>query len=444
MSHKKINTVNSGVELWAKAKGIIPGGGQLLSKRSEMFLPEQWPSYYRKAKGAEVWDLDDNHYIDMSIMGMGTCILGYAQEDVNRVVMKAVEQGSMATLNCPEEVELAEKLLALHPWAEMVRFARTGGEACMIAARVARAASGKAKIAFCGYHGWGDWYLAANLADGTNLDQQLLPGLEPSGVPEGLKGTAIPFRYGDLQGLKKIVTDNKDTLGAIMMEFQRHQPLDLEFLKSVRSLADDNDLVLIFDEVTSGFRVRAGGMHVFYNIDPDMVVLGKAMGNGFPIAAVVGRKPVMQAAQKTFISSTYWTERIGFVAGLEVIRQFEQRPVAEHLKKMGELIQSGWEKIFAAHQWNIGVCGIAAAPFMTIQENNPLLIKTLFTQEMLKRGYLASNLIYVSWAHTEEMVEEYLQAAEHVFAKLAAAREQGRLMELLEGPVCQTGFKRLN
>src|SRR3989338_1096085 len=154
--------MNSGSVLWNKAKKLIPGGNQLLSKRSEMFLPDQWPSYYKKAQGIEVWDLDDYHYFDMSIMGMGACVLGYAHPSVNEAVKKAVEMGSMCTLNCYEEVELAEKLIELHPWSQMVRFARTGGEACAIAVRIARAASQRDKIAFCGYHGWHDWYLSSN------------------------------------------------------------------------------------------------------------------------------------------------------------------------------------------------------------------------------------------------------------------------------------------
>jgi len=175
-------------ELYRKAKKIIPGGTQLLSKRPEMFLPELWPAYYDKAKGCEVWDLDGKKYIDMSTMGVGSCILGYADDDVNKAVKSAVDRGNMCTLNAPEEVELAELLLKLHPWAEMVRYARTGGESMMIAVRIARAKSGKDTVLFCGYHGWHDWYLSSNLADEKSLDGHLLPGLNPLGVPRALKG----------------------------------------------------------------------------------------------------------------------------------------------------------------------------------------------------------------------------------------------------------------
>ena len=160
----------SGQDLYRKARKLIPGGTQLLSKRPEMLLPEQWPSYFAKAQGVQVWDLDGRKYIDMSYMGIGSCILGYADPDVDKAVHAAVDAGSMTTLNCPEEVELAELLCELHPWASMVRYARCGGEAMAVAVRVARAATGREKVAFCGYHGWHDWYLAANLGDSAALD----------------------------------------------------------------------------------------------------------------------------------------------------------------------------------------------------------------------------------------------------------------------------------
>ncbi|HEO64085.1 MAG TPA: aminotransferase class III-fold pyridoxal phosphate-dependent enzyme, partial [Candidatus Omnitrophica bacterium] len=338
MANKKqeaIKSSGSGINLWDRAKKIIPGGNQLLSKRAEMFLPEQWPAYFKKAKGIYVWDLDGNKYIDMSIMGIGSCVLGYANDAVDAAVKIAIEQGTMCTLNCSEEVELAEKLIKLHPWAGMVRFGRAGGEACAIAVRIGRAFSGKDKIAFCGYHGWHDWYLSANLADSKNLDGQLLPGLSCAGVPRALKGTPMPFNYGKIDELREIIGKNKGEIGVIIMEVERHKKIDLKFLKEVRGIASDTGVVLIFDEVSSGFRVNVGGVHALYDIEPDIVVLGKALGNGYPISAVVGKKDVMQAAQDTFISSTFWTERIGFVAALETVKQFEKNNVISYVKDAG-------------------------------------------------------------------------------------------------------------
>ena len=439
----KNRKISQGVALWHKAKTLIPGGNQLLSKRSEMFLPDQWPSYYKKAKGVEIWDLDNRHYFDLSIMGIGTCVLGYANPGVNRAVKKALNAGSMSTLNCYEEVQLAEKLIELHPWAQMVRFARTGGEADAIAVRIARAASGKDKVLFCGYHGWTDWYLSSNLADSQNLDGQLLPGLEPRGIPRSLKGTSFPFPYGNIEKFKQLVSDHQGEVGVVIMEVQRSHEIDLKFLKEIRETVTKIGAVLVFDEVTSGFRLRTGGMHMLHGVHPDIVVLGKAMGNGHPIAAVVGRKNVMEAAQGSFISSTYWTERIGLVAALEVIRQYETRKVPKIICEKGKLTAQELQKIFDRHQLKISMGGLVTNPAMVIQEEKALVIKTLFTQEMLKKGYLAGPLVFMSPCHTEKILKTYFQQVDETFARIAQWKSQGVLEEKLEGPVCHSGFKRL-
>ena len=194
-----------GWELFSEACRLIPGGTQLLSKRPSLFLPGGWPSYFSKASGVEVTDLEGTTYVDMSMMGIGACVLGYADPDVDRAVKAAIDKGVASTLNAPEEVELARLLIDLHPWARMARYSRGGGEAMAMAVRIARAHTGRDKIAFCGYHGWADWYLAANLAEDAALDAHLLPGLEPRGVPRGLQGTALPFHYNQIDQLKAIV-----------------------------------------------------------------------------------------------------------------------------------------------------------------------------------------------------------------------------------------------
>jgi glutamate-1-semialdehyde 2,1-aminomutase len=436
-----MNTQN-GVNLWNKAKHLIPGGTQLLSKRPDQFLPDQWPSYYKKAKGVEIWDLDGNRFVDMSIMGVGSCILGYADDDVNDAVKKVVDLGSMSTLNCAEEVELAELLLALHPWAEMVRYARTGGEAMAVAVRIARAYSGKEKVAFCGYHGWHDWYLAANLADDSNLDGHLLPGLKPAGVPRGLKGTAYPFNYNCINELEEIV--EKNDIGVIVMEpIRNHEPED-DFLGRVRKIANEIGAVFIFDEITSGWRLKVGGAHSLYNVQPDIVVYGKAMSNGFPMAAIVGKHDVMNAAQETFISSTYWTDRIGPAASLVTIRKMQDNDVPVHLSRIGNLINKGWDKLAKERDLNINIEGILPLTHFGFEYKNSLTLQTLFTQEMLKRGYLASKAVYVSYCHSEECVEKYLESVNEVFGILRKAADQKNAHTLLEGPTVSTGFKRLN
>ena len=439
---KQTMNVKKGFELWNKAKRIIPGGTQLLSKRSEMFLPTQWPSYFKNVKGIEVWDLDDNKYIDMAIMGVGTCILGYADDDVNKAVKEVIDSGSMATLNCPEEIEFAELLLNLHSWADMVRYAKTGGEAMAIAVRIARAYTGKDKIAFCGYHGWHDWYLSANLADDKNLDGHLLPGLKPLGVPRCLKGTALPFNYNRIEELEKIMENND--IGVIVIEPIRHYEPEKDFLKNIRKIADKTNAILIFDEITSGWRMNVGGVHELYNVYPDIVVYGKAMSNGFPMAAIVGKGEVMDVAQNSFISSTYWTDRIGPVASIATINKMLENNVPYHLCKIGNLISEGWKKLAKEHDLKIDIMGIP--PLITFAfdygEDSQALL-TLFTQEMLKRGFLASKSVYVSYSHNEVYIEKYLENVDEIYGIIKEAIKKNNVYDLLKGPVAHTGFKRL-
>jgi glutamate-1-semialdehyde 2,1-aminomutase len=435
--------MGSGQQLYAKAKTRIPGGTQLLSKRPEMFLPEHWPSYYSRAKGAEVWDLDGNKYIDMSYNGIGTCILGAADPDVNEAVRAVIEAGSMSTLNAPEEPELAELLCELHPWAGMVRYARCGGEAMAIAVRIARARTRRDRVAFCGYHGWHDWYLAANLADDCALDGHLLPGLEPAGVPRGLLGTALPFRYNHIEELKAITAQYRNELAAIVMEPIRDHAPAPGFLEEVREIASAIGAVLVMDEITAGFRLATGGAHLLSGIEPDMAVFAKAMSNGYPMAAVIGKADIMQAAQSSFISSTYWTERIGPAAALATIRKHRRCDVSKQLVRVGNQVREGW--LTAARQTgtDIEIGGIAPLSHFSFPGEQKQAARTLFIQMMLERGFLASTAFYATYAHQEHHVRGYQEAFQEVFTQVINALEQNTVMKHLKGPVAHTGFGRL-
>ena len=430
-------------ELYRRAKKLIPGGAQLFSKRPELHLPEYWPTYYSKARGVEIWDLEGRKYIDMSYCGIGACILGYADPDVNNAVHAAIESGSMTTLNCPEEVELAELLCELHPWADMVRYARTGGEAMAIAVRIARAKTGRDKIAFCGYHGWHDWYLSANLTQKGALDEHLLAGLSPAGVPRCLAGTALPFHYNKIEELEAIVSTHKEELAAIVMEPVRNYEPEHDFLEGVREIATEIGAVLIFDEVTSAWRLNTGGAHLVYGVTPDIAVFAKAISNGYPMAAVIGVGDVMQAAQDTFISSTYWTERIGPVAALATIRKHQRYNVPEHLITIGKRIQSGWRSAADRHGLKINIIGIPPLGHFSFDYENSQAIRTLFTQMMLQKGFLATNAFYASYAHQDHHVESYLSAVDETFAFIAKAIERGEVEKSLNGPVAHSGFYRL-
>ena len=436
--------MGTGQKLYKRAKRIIPGGNMLLSKRPEMFLPEQWPSYFSKAKGCKVWDLDGNEFIDMSIMGIGTNILGYGHLEVDEAVHKIIETGNMATFNCSEEVLLSEKLLELHPWADMVRLARAGGEINSMAVRIARASTGKDKIAICGYHGWHDWYLSTNLNNDKNLDGHLLPGLQTDGVPRGLIGTTLPFNYNDIDQLEALIKDNKDEIAAIKMEVSRNEGPEDNFLQKVRDLATENNIILIFDECTSGFRETFGGLHKKYGIEPDLALFGKALGNGYAISACIGRQEFMQAAQQTFISSTFWTERIGPSAALKTLEVMERSKSWKTITEIGNQISKRWNILSNKFELDIDTWGLPALSGFTFNSENNLYYKTFITQEMLKKGYLAANSIYVCTEHTQELVDSYFEALEPIFEIIKDCENGQDINSMLEGPVCHSGFSRLN
>lgn len=428
-----------------KAKNLIPGMTQLLSKRPDMFSFGVWPGYYSKASGSEVWDLDGNKYVDMSIAGIGANVIGYADPDVDAAVLSAIKSGVSSSLNCPEEVLLAEKLCQLHPWAKRARFTRSGGEAMTLAIRVARAFSGKDKIAFCGYHGWHDWYLAANLGTENALGEHLLPGLSPKGVPMGLKGTALPFRYNQLDELEAIASKEGANLGAIVMEPIRNAEPDVGFLEGVRKIATKLGIPLIFDEISSGFRLLTGGAHLKYKVNPDIAVFSKALGNGYAISAIIGTSETMDVVQESFISSTNWTERVGPTAALATLEKHERLNIGPRLVELGKTVQTGWETAARRAGLGIHVGGMAPLSHFSLDVNNFLSAKAYFVQRMVEKGFLGSNIYYAMFAHTNDQISEYLAACEDIFREISELVSSGKdAMEKLRGKPSTAGFKRLN
>jgi len=444
--HKAMERLNlkKSLALQEHAKDRIPGLSQLLSKRPDQFSYGVWPGYFSRAKGVELWDLDENHYIDMSVGGIGANVLGYADPDVDWAVREAIDKGTSASLNCPEEVELADLLCEIHPWAEKVRFARTGGEAMVVAVRIARAFTGRDKIAFCGYHGWHDWYLSANLGTENALGDHLIPGLDPAGVPKALQGTSFPFRYNQLKELEAILESNKNEIAAIVMEPLRNEWPTLDFVKGVRNLATETGAVLIIDEISAGFRMNTGGAHLILGMEPDMAVFSKALGNGYPMAAIIGINAVMDAAQKSFISSTYWTERIGPVAALAMIRKHRQNDVGKHLMKIGQMVQDGWRTLFAKHGLSVHIGGILPMGHFSFEHEKALVLKALLIQSMLEKGFLATTGFYAMFAHQEEHVKAYLDAVDQVLPQIIEAIDTGHPEKYLLGKPAIAGFKRLN
>jgi glutamate-1-semialdehyde 2,1-aminomutase len=432
---------NSGQRLWTKAKNSIAGGNMLFSKRPDIFLPEFWPCYFKKTKGCEVTDLDNKTYYDLSQMSVGTNTLGYSNKKVDDAVKKVIEKGNMSTLNAPEEVYLAEKLLKMHTWADKVRFARSGGEANSIAIRLARATASKKNIAFCGYHGWHDWYLAANIKS-NNLSNHLLNGLNVDGVPKTLKNTIFPFKYNDFKSLQEII--KKKNIGIIKMEVVRNEMPKNNFLKRVRDIATKNNIILIFDECTTGFRQTYGGIHKMFKVNPDMVILGKALGNGYAITAVLGKNKIMDNIKNTFISSTFWTERIGSVAALKTLEEMEKTKSWIKITKIGIEVRKNWNKIAKKNNLEITISGIPALSLFTFKSKKNNLYKTFITQEMLKKGFLASNVIYTSVAHNKKILKKYYKELDIVFKKIKKFEEGQNIDDYLRIKESTQSFARLN
>jgi glutamate-1-semialdehyde 2,1-aminomutase len=434
---------------YREAKEIIPGGTQLLSKRPEMFAPDKWPAYYREARGCEVIDIEGNRLIDMSLSGILACILGYSDPDVNAAVIRRVNLGSMATLQTHDEVDLAKLLLEIHPWAHNARFTRAGGESMAVAVRIARAFTGRDKIAICGYHGWHDWYLAANLsapgveANVDQLDRHLLPGLQPRGVPSTLGGETLTFHYNHLEELDALIAVHGNELAAVVMEPTRHVDPEPGFLEGIRERCDKLGVPLIFDEISIGWRLGLGGAHLKYGVDPDIAVFAKALGNGFPIGAIIGNRDTMQAAQSSFISSTFWTEGVGPAAAVACVRKMMNQDVPSHLHRIGSIVVEGWQELGRKHKLPVRTPGRAELAILAFEHPEAAAMTTLMTARMLDRGYLAAGGFNATLAHQPRHAAAYLEAIDEVFAELRAAIASGNVANQIGGPVKHAGFARL-
>ena len=428
-------SLNFGQKMWKRAKKVIPGGTMLFSKNPDLFLPKFWPAYFDKTKGCNVWDLQGKKYLDLSMMGVGTNTLGYSRREVDSAVKEVVRKGNMSTLNSKEEVLLAEKLVEMHPWSSMVKFTRTGGEAAAVAVRIARAASGKDNVAVCGYHGWHDWYLSANLSDSNNLNSHLMSGLSIGGVSSKLKNSTFAFEYNQFDQLKNIV--KKNNIGTVVMEVSRNEKPENNFLKKVRYFTKKNNIVLIFDECTSGFRETYGGLHLKYKISPDIATFGKALGNGYAINAVVGNYEVMKYAQSTFISSTFWTERIGSAAALATLELMKKIKSWKTISAIGTKIKKNWLKMANSHKLKIKIEGLNALPRFNFDSKFNLYYKTFISQEFLKKNFLASNVIYACTEHSPKILNRYFEILDDIFYKIGKTNHANEDFKLnLEGPCC--------
>ena len=428
--------IKSGINFYKYAKKLIPGGTTLFSKRSELHLPEKWPAYFSKSKNIYVWDLKGDKYLDM-FFAVGTSILGYSNKTVKKSVLKNINKGIMTTLSCPEEVLLSKKIIEHHPWASMAKFTRGGGEANAVAIRIARSCTKKKNVAFCGYHGWHDWYLSANLNSKKNLDQHLMSGLNYNGIPRNLKNTSFPFPYNNFEYLKKLI--RKKNIGIIKMEVMRNNEPKGNFLKKIRKICNEKKIILIFDECTSGYREIMGGIHLKFKVNPDMAIFGKSLGSGYAINAIIGKKEIMKKAENTFISSTFWGERIGYTAALSSIKEFKRLNVFKKIKSNGKFIKLIWEDLSKKHNIPIKIMGTDAIPSFEFCSNHRKR-KTFLTQEMIKNKILASNMIYITVFHTKTNIRKYIKVLDNVFSNIS----NNKINNILKSKICFQPIKRIN
>lgn len=437
--------VRKSMELYKRACELIPGGTQLISRRPTRFAYGISPVYATKGKGARIWDVDGNEYIDW-VSGIGAIILGYCDPVVDEAVKEQLSTGTIYSISHELEIELAEELVRRIPCAEMVRYAKGGGEACMIAARIARGATGRDKILFCGYHGWTDWYLAANLSAEASLDQHLFPGIDPIGVPKQLEGTAVPFPYGDLDALAQALDDRRGEVAAVMMEpFRSEYPAE-GYLEGVQKLMREHDVVLIFDEVSTGFRPTASGSQPLVGVTPDMAVFAKSISNGYPMGAVVGRRDVMEAANPMFISSTYWSDAIGLRAALTTLREVESRDVPAIVRRIGEQLKQRINAVAAEVGLDVSCDGLDFHPHLKFDINDADMNEkagTLYIQEMAKRGCHGYTGFYLNAAQGDAEIEQTIDAARETFQIIAQGIEAGQIDNLLECELRTDSFRRL-
>ncbi len=432
--------VKRSMEIYKEAGKVIPGYTQLRSRLASGFAQGVSPVYADRARGSRFTDVDGNEYIDW-VNAVSAIILGHHDDVVDDAVKEQIDRGSIYTVNSPKEVELANELIDTIPSAEMVKFSKGGGDACAAAARIARGATGRDIILFSGYHGWHDWYQSANYLDFPDL----VTGVGTRGVPKALAGTAIPFGEGDIDRLAMLFERHKGEVAAVMMEPIRSTDPPEGYLEAVKQLCHDSDAILIFDEVSCGWRIAIGGAQEYYGITPDMTVVAKCISNGYPMGAVVGRREFMEPAEDMFISSSYWSDNIGLTASITTIRELKRRNSPARFKEIGENIRAAVKEAIGDVGISAGVVGLFKSPALRIDLPDESLrpkVMTLFIQEMAKRGVHTSGGFMATLAHTDEDIRITADAAREALEVVRDGLEGG-LDELLEAEERRESIQRI-
>lgn len=437
--------VPKSIKLYERAGELIAGKTHLYGRRAEFQAYGISPVYSDRQKDGHFWDVDGNEYIDFN-MGAGAVLLGHAYPSVVRAVQEQAARGTGLSINHPLEIETAELLAEIVPCAEMVRFCKGGGEANAVAIRIARAYTGRDKVAFCGYHGWHDWYIAANLSSPATLESYLLPGITANGVPKALQGTTLAFEYNNLDSLKKVLETHRGEVACVIMEAARTFTPEAGFLEGVRKLTRQHESVLIFDEVVTGFRLARGGAQQYFGVTPDLATFAKCISNGFALGAVVGKREVMQAALDSFISSVYWAEATGLAAGKATLKEYLSQDVCGAVWQFGEAFMRGNKKLIEQCGVPMKVTGLppfVSLDFEGVDSAQQDLLTTLYMQETAKRGLFGGPGHFFCLRHTEDDLRRGLEKIGEALSIIRRALDDGDVVQFLECPVRQSSFRRL-
>lgn len=439
-----MSRVSESLNLYRKAKRIIAGRTHLFGRRAELHAYGFSPVYSDRQAGGHFTDVDGHDYIDFN-MGAGAVLLGHAYPSVVLEVQEQAARGTGLTVNHPLEIEAAELLASTVPCAEMVRFCKGGGEANAVAVRIARAATGREKVLFCGYHGWQDWYLAANLDSTATLEKHLLPGIEPRGVPPSLSGSIFPFAYNDLESLESAFAAHRGEVACVILEPARSFLPAAGFLEGLCAVAHRNGALVIFDEVVTGFRVAPGGAQEYYGVTPDIATFAKAISNGFALGAICGRRDVMEAALDSFISSVYWAEATGLAACRATLREYAAHSVSRAVSRYGEEFVKRLGRALSESGLPADVVGLSSFPSLAfrVPPEQMAALLTLYMQETARRGLFGGPGFYFCYQHTEEDLTASLTILSETFAILSRALREGAIEKYLECPVRQAGFRRM-
>jgi len=407
-------------QLWKRACEVIPAGTQTLSKGPDQFVRGVYPIYLKRGKGCHVWDVDGNRYIDYP-MALGPIVLGYNYPSVDAAIRKQLKDGITFTLMHPLEVELAELLTEIIPCAQMVRFGKNGVDATSAAVRVARAHTQREKIAFCGYHGYQDWFAITTSRN--------------NGIPRVLKDYIFEFTYNDIGSLERVLTEHPGEIACVIMEQPGEEPRD-NFLQRVIDATHKHGALYILDEIATGFRYALGGVQEYYKIVPDLACYGKAMGNGMPISCVVGKKEYMKRFEEVFFSTTFGGETLSLAASCATLREMRTKDVASHLWKMGLKWKNGFNCLARSIGVNAQVGGAGPRTHFIFKDNegrDSMALKSLFMQETVKRGILFGGPIFMTYSHTDREIDMTLTASERALKIAKKALDEGDIDKYMEG-----------